>query len=245
MPAGGSPGDPEGMPEGGSSSQVTGASPASALRASLEASDTTVLAGADGLADGLLAPGGEISPSGVAEGVERTEAGLRQQFGYRSELLFGQGYTEAAPVMAYETFVLDNTDILLHLGEGILAGTEAGERMVHIANVMNGEEEDGEVDALIERCHRDQDDCPEGRAFFADLVLPAIKKKTGRDIRHVLWLCDCPEDVMDAYGSIEDITEEDIDEHEVGTVLLSDNDQDGKLWGYEHEIERPDLDMWW
>lgn len=204
-------------------------------------SDELVSKGAEGLSDGLSAPESDVD----AEGIGRANEGIRQQFGYRSELLFGEGYTEAGPVMAHETFVLDNTDILRHLGDGVLSGTEVGERMLHIADVMDGSVTDGEVEAFLDRCLEDQDECVEGREFFEGLVLPAIKERTGHDIRHVLWLCDCPEDVIGAYGMIEDITEDDIDEHEVGVMTLSEIGGDGKLWGYEHEIERPDLGGWW
>lgn len=209
----------------------------------IEASADVVAKGTEGLSDGLDAPDGDIDASGIEEGIQRTDEGLKKQLGYRSELLFGMGYTEAAPVMAYETFVLQNSDILRHLGEGVLSGTEAAERMLHVADVLDGATQDPDVEDMLDKCIADQDECPEGRAFFSEVVLPAIKEKTGHDIRHVLWLCDCPEDVIDAYGMIEEITEDDIDEHEVGEVLLSDIGGDGKLWGYEHEIERDD--MWW
>ena len=116
--------------------------------------------------------------------------------------------------------------------------------MSHIADVMDGTTENAEVSAFLDRCYDDQDECPEGTAFFEETVLPAIKEKTGHEIRHVLWLCDCPEDVIDAYGMIEEITEDDIDEHEVGEVLLSDIGGDGKLWGYEHEVYC-DPSRWW
>lgn len=204
-------------------------------------SDELVSKGAEGLSGGIPAPESDVD----ADGIERSNEGIRQQFGYRSELLFGEGYTEAAPVMAHETFVLGNTDILLHLANGVLDGTDAGDTMRHIAAVMDGEEQDEEMDAFLTECYEDQDECRKGTAFFEDTVLPAIKERTGHDIRHVLWLCDCPEDVIGAYGTIEDIGEDDIDRHEVGVMTLSDIGEDGKLWGYEHEIDRPDLDMWW
>ena len=207
----------------------------------VRSSDELVSKGTEGLSVGLDVPEADID----AEGICRSDDGIRQQFGYRSELLFGEGYTEAAPVMAHETFVLGNTDILLHLADGVLDGTEVADTMRHVASVMDGEEADSEVSAFLDRCYDDQDECAEGTRFFEEVVLPAIKEKTGHDIRHVLWLCDCPEDVIGAYGSIEDITEDDIDEHEVGVMTMSDIGEDGKLWGYEHEIERPDSDMWW
>ena len=234
--------EPEGMPGHARQAPVE-QEHESALQSPVASSAEVVEMGQEGLSDGILAPDGGIDPEEIEDGIKRAEDGIRQQFGYRSELLFGEGYTEAGPVLAHETFVLQNTDILRHLGNGILAGTEASERMLHIADVMDGEAKDESVSAFLDRCYHDSDECTEGTTFFRDTVLPAIKDKTGRDIRHVMWLCDCPEDVIDAYGSIEPITRDDIDEHKVGDVLLSDIGIDGKLWGYEHEIERPD--EWW
>ena len=37
---------------------------------------------------------------------------MAKEIGYRTETFFGEGYRNAASVMAHKTFVLDNTDIL-------------------------------------------------------------------------------------------------------------------------------------
>lgn len=229
-------------PESGSSA---GEGRASAVAAAAGVPMTTAgacpappdMSGADisGIAEAGMSNGGSLPLPGEME----------RQMGYRSEALFGEGYTEAAPVMAHECFVLQNTDILTCLCDGILAGTEVARKLQHIVDVMYERVDDPEVSAFLDRCYDDQEECAEGTALFRDEVLPAIREATGHDIRHVLWLCDSPEDVVDAYGVIEDIGEEDIDEYETGVVLLADNGFEGKLWGYEHEIDRASFDMWW
>lgn len=40
-------------------------------------------------------------------------------FGYRTEQLYGEGYRDAAEIMAHEVFELGNTDILDTLSETI------------------------------------------------------------------------------------------------------------------------------
>lgn len=40
---------------------------------------------------------------------------MAKEIGYRTETFFGEGYRNAASVMAHKTFVLDNTDILSYL----------------------------------------------------------------------------------------------------------------------------------
>lgn len=47
---------------------------------------------------------------------------MAKEIGYRTEAFFEEGYRNAASVMAHETFVLDNTDILSYLIDSDLIG---------------------------------------------------------------------------------------------------------------------------
>ena len=47
---------------------------------------------------------------------------MAKKIGYRTEAFFGERYRNAASVMAHETFVLDNTDILSYLIDSDLIG---------------------------------------------------------------------------------------------------------------------------
>ena len=168
---------------------------------------------------------------------------IRQGVGYRSDFLFGEGHTEAPAVLAHETFTMGNTDIIDMLADGILRGTEIGERLRHISEVISGKESDPDLEPFLDRAAHDDCD-PEAEALFRDEVLPAVSEVTGYDIRHVQWLCDSPDQVMDSYGYLGDATEDDIDEHPVGGVLLSDLGEDGALWGYAEPLERRDTSWW-
>ena len=56
---------------------------------------------------------------------------------YRSEILFGEGYRDAANVMAHETFELMNTDIARTLSTSILKGTDAGHKLEILEEEIN------------------------------------------------------------------------------------------------------------
>lgn len=170
---------------------------------------------------------------------------LKQGVGYRSELLFGEGHTEAASVLTHETFTMGNLDVIDMLSSSVLAGTDVGKKLEHIAAVMREEESDPELEVFLDRAGYDECD-PEGVALFRDEVLPAISKVTGYEVNYVMWLCDSPSEVLHSYGDLADVTEDDIDEHQIGGVMLSDIGHDGVLWGYTDPIEKPDDGWgWW
>lgn len=56
--------------------------------------------------------------------------------GYRCEKFFGEGYRDAASVMAYEVFVLNNTDVLDYLIKSKLIGEWMKELLLVYATLM-------------------------------------------------------------------------------------------------------------
>ena len=64
--------------------------------------------------------------------------------GWRTEQLYGEGYTDAASVMAHEIFELQNTDILDTLSETIFKDTEFGKKLEYLSSVLSCEVEDDE-----------------------------------------------------------------------------------------------------
>lgn len=67
---------------------------------------------------------------------------------------------------------------------------------------------------------------------FVREILDAVKEKTGKDIKYVLWLSDSVDDVITEYELNDSITE--FDEYSTAdSVVLSDIGKGGKLFGYE------------
>lgn len=154
---------------------------------------------------------------------------------YRSETLFGDGYRDAAPVMAHETFELMNTDIIRTLRDTILKDSSFAEKLEILEEeIQNGciaDGDDGELYNLIETHDSYDDDSCESIQFFRD-ILAEIKTITGKDIKYVLWLCDTKEDVK-KYDLHNELTDDDIDAYEESDIILSDLGSEGKLYGFE------------
>ena len=153
--------------------------------------------------------------------------------GYRTEELYGEGYRDAASVMAHETFELENDDILETLSTTILKGTEIGEKLAKIVKANeNPSEMDFEIEEFLDAAFEDEEI---GINFYKE-VLEEIKKVTGKDIKYVLWLCDSIEDIKDEYECDEiDCQLEYFDAYETSDIILSDMGSAGKLYGYEEE----------
>ena len=58
---------------------------------------------------------------------------------YRSEVFYGEGYRNAAEVMAHEVFQMNNTDILHTLSNTILKGTPIGKALDILEEEINND----------------------------------------------------------------------------------------------------------
>ena len=153
--------------------------------------------------------------------------------GYRTEELYGEGYRDAASVMAHETFELENDDIPENLSTTILKGTKMGEKLAKIVQLHeNPKNKDPEIVAFLDEVFKDEE---VGINFYKE-VLEEIKKITGKDIKYVLWLCDSIEDIKEEYEfDTIDCQLEYFDAYETSDIILSDMGSAGKLYGYEEE----------
>lgn len=158
--------------------------------------------------------------------------------GFRCEEFFGEGYRDAASVMAHETFVLDNTNILDYLIQSDIISNSTKEYLRVYTTLM---EEgrlihtgyDTDYEEMLYRFREKEQD----RIEFFQEVLSDIKETTGIIIHFCLWLCDAPEDSFDSYNLDfqKKISDFSFDEYEKSTVVLADIGKEGKLYGYEYE----------
>ena len=149
--------------------------------------------------------------------------------GYRSDSIFGDGYRDAVDVMAHEIFELRNTDILDTLADGVLKDMDIAENLKHLSYDISSPKAVYFADILEEE---DESIAEEKSRAFIRSILDAVKEKTGKNIKYVLWLSDSVDDVIAEYELNEPITEF----HEYSTadsVVLSDIGKGGKLFGYE------------
>lgn len=153
----------------------------------------------------------------------------KEPVGYRSDGIFGDGYRDAVDVMAHEIFELWNADILDTLADGILKDTDIVEDLKHLSYDIGSPKAVYFADILEEK---NRDIAEEKGKAFARRILDAVKEKTGRDIKYVLWLSDSIDDVISEYELNDSITE--FDEYPTANgVVLSDIGRGGKLFGYE------------
>lgn len=132
-----------------------------------------------------------------------------REIGFRSEEVFGEGYRDAASVMAHEVFELGNSDILETLTSSFLKGNEVFRKLHNV---------------------KDEDS---GVLFFKE-VLEELSKVCGKEIKFCIWLCDQPEDVVNEYN----VNLDSLDVYIKSDVILSDLGTEGKLYGYE-EMPKP------
>lgn len=154
------------------------------------------------------------------------------KIGFRTEQLYGEGYRDAASVMAHETFELSNTCILDTLSKTLFANTDYGRQLQHLSKVISGEEDDENLEMFLDEAFNNEEI---GIGFFTN-VLEEVKNKTGKEIRYALWLCDSIEDIKKEYEIDENankLTEFDV--YGISDIVLSDLKTQGKLYGYEDE----------
>ena len=154
---------------------------------------------------------------------------VKEPVGYRSDDLFGDSYRDAVDVMAHEIFELQNADILDTLADGVLKDMDIAENLKHLSYDIGAPRAVYFADILEE----EDTDTAEGKAkAFVREILDAVREKTGKDIKYVLWLSDSVDDVIAEYELNESITE--FDEYSTAdSVVLSDIGKGGKLFGYE------------
>lgn len=154
---------------------------------------------------------------------------VKEPVGYRSDDLFGDGYRDVVDVMAHEIFELQNADILDTLADGVLKDMDIAENLKHLSYDIGAPRAVYFADILEE----EDTDIAEGKAkAFVREILDAVREKTGKDIKYVLWLSGSVDDVITEYELNEPITE--FDEYSTAdSVVLSDIGKGGKLFGYE------------
>lgn len=154
---------------------------------------------------------------------------VKEPVGYRSDSIFGDGYRDAVDVMAHEIFELQNADILDTLADGVLKDMDIAENLKHLSYDIGAPRAVYFADILEE----EYTDIAEGKAkAFVREILDAVREKTGKDIKYVLWLSGSVDDVITEYELNEPITE--FDEYSTAdSVVLSDIGKGGKLFGYE------------
>lgn len=154
---------------------------------------------------------------------------VKEPVGYRSDGIFGDGYRDAVDVMAHEIFELWNADILDTLADGILKDTDIEEDLKHLSYDIGSPKAVYFADILEEE---NKSVAEEKAKTFVREILDAVREKTGKDIKYVLWLSGSVGDVITEYELNEAITE--FDEYSTAdSVVLSDIGKGGKLFGYE------------
>lgn len=154
---------------------------------------------------------------------------VKEPVGYRSDNIFGDGYRDAIDVMAHEIFELQNADILDTLADGVLKDMDIAENLKHLSYDIGAPRAVYFADILEEE---DADTAEEKAKAFVREILDAVREKTGKDIKYVLWLSDSVDDVITEYELNEAIKE--FDEYSTAdSVVLSDIGKGGKLFGYE------------
>lgn len=154
---------------------------------------------------------------------------VKEPVGYRSDDIFGDGYRDAVDVMAHEIFELQNADILDTLADGVLKDMDIAENLKHLSYDIGAPRAVYFADILEEEY---TDIAEEKAKAFVREILDAVREKTGKDIKYVLWLSGSVDDVITEYELNEPITE--FDEYSTAdSVVLSDIGKGGKLFGYE------------
>lgn len=129
---------------------------------------------------------------------------VKEPVGYRSDSIFGDGYRDAVDVMAHEIFELQNADILDTLADGVLKDMDIAENLKHLSYDIGAPRAVYFADILEE----EDTDIAEGKAkAFVREILDAVREKTGKDIKYVLWLSGSVDDVITEYELNEPITE--------------------------------------
>ncbi len=135
---------------------------------------------------------------------------------YRNDEAFGDGYRDAAEVIAYEIFELGNFDSLHYMFRNYRLSRELRRKWRGYFRELlgNGYVDDMSDDELTDEVRE---------------LLDAIAQEVGKPINYVLWLAS-----KSAVEQFYDGTENNIDAYYVSdAVVLSDLGEDGKLFGFE------------
>jgi len=149
--------------------------------------------------------------------------------GFRTDQLFNGGYRDAAEVMAYEIFELQNADILETLRTTILKDTQIGTRMKPLIDGIENNTNDEDINEFLDLAFKNK----EAQLIYTRIVLSKIKSLTGKDIKYCLWLCDSVQDIRNSYEIEGQKPFQIFDEYETSDIVLSDIGPEGKLYGYE------------
>lgn len=126
--------------------------------------------------------------------------------GYRSELLYGEGYVNFKDVLAHETIELGNSDIYETM------------RRLYLMPLPCGTCPDNE-----EQCRKNN-----------EKIISYVAKKLGTDRLYCKWLCTTKQDVIDSYDEPEgSITKWNIP---VRSMVVSDCGKEGILVVSEEEV---------
>lgn len=139
--------------------------------------------------------------------------------GFRTESFSSSGARDAVHVIAYETFVLGNSDILEYLLENYLTTEHLRRECIRAIH---------HLDSFAKQQYR----ATNRQTSIIHSFLHEVSDKTGIEIRYVLWLTT-KEAATDPewYGKYM-ASENDFDVYETSPVVLADLDRDGQLYGY-------------
>lgn len=141
---------------------------------------------------------------------------------YRHNQSLGATPTDALSVLTFETRELGNTDVLEYCLEHYNFPSTSGSLIEGLIRHINGDE-----GITVSE---------DGYPFILDIMLDHIRKETGVNVKHVLWLAS-KQSVIDNYEG----TEDNIEAYETSPVILSDLGEDGILFGYA-EAPKPCAD---
>lgn len=140
---------------------------------------------------------------------------------FRNEQFRGSGIRDAFSVIKFELCELRNVGILTTLRDTIFKESNSVTQYLNTL-IRNIDKEDG----IDERDIRQ--------------ILNFIQICTGKSIKYVLWLADMDIVMYGIYGIRGGYLNEydTIDAYKVGTIVLADLGDEGKLYGYE-ELPKP------
>jgi len=165
----------------------------------------------------------------MSQYTSETERLLKAGKGYRSEIAFGDKYTDIASVIRHETFVLENIDVpktILRLYAKDLVKEEKDmvEKLIRAGEGKSLPKTDPIVQAL-----------------FGDLVAALAEEKTATQYPYCKWITS-KDAVLDYYLSSRKYLslkekEDTIDEYEIpkGAIVLADTGYDGCLMAFPND----------
>lgn len=144
---------------------------------------------------------------------------MQSSLGFRTESFSSSGERNAVQVIAYETFVLENSDILEYLLEHYLTTEALRWECIKALRYL---------DSFPKKQYRAT--CRQ--ISIIRKILQEVSCKTGAEVRYVLWLTS-KEAATDPnwYGKYM-ADPNDFDVYETSPIILADLDRDGRLYGY-------------